>query len=130
MNSSTLIKIVFVFFLGLINPEFLFCQITNEVIRVEDDRLVIRIDKRNTEEYKNLMLYFGLNEDSLFTYSKIGNLAKEGWSLTRLEKNFAEISKPLNADVAKFDWGSQPIFFDNINPPGEPGYPGPVTFGF
>ena len=129
MNSSTLIKIVFVFFLGLINPEFLFCQITNEVIRVEDDRLVIRIDKWNTEEYKNLMLYFGLNEDSLFTYSKIGNLAKEGWSLTRLEKNFAEISKPLNADVAKFDWGSQPIFFDNINPPGEPGYPGPVTFG-
>ena len=71
MNSSTLIKIVFVFFLGLINPEFLFCQITNEVIRVEDDRLVIRIDKRNTEEYKNLMLYFGLNEDSLFTLSLI-----------------------------------------------------------
>jgi len=94
MNKSTLIKIVFVFTLGLINPEFLFCQTTNEVIRVEDDKLVIRIDKRNAEEYKNLMLYFGLNEDSLFVYSKIGNLAREGWVLTRLEKNLQKYPNP------------------------------------
>ena len=77
MNRSNLIKIIIVFILGLINPEILFCQITSEVIRVEDDKLVIRIDKRNEEEYKSLILYFGLNEDSLFNYSKIGPLAKE-----------------------------------------------------
>ena len=129
MKKLALIKILLLFILGLIGPANSYSQTGGDVIRVDDDKLVIRFDKRNGAEYENLLLYFGLDEDSLFLHNNIGNLSKEGWILLRVEKNFVEIAKPLNADMDKFNWGNQPIFFDNIIPPGEPGYPTPVAYG-
>ncbi len=120
---------ILIFILGLITPVSSFTQNAADVIRVEDDKLVIRLDKRNKEEYDNLILYFGLNEDSLFQFGNIGPLAKEGWTLIKLDNNIAEIAKSLSADSKKFNWGNQPIFFDELVPPGEPGYPGPVSYG-
>ncbi len=106
-----------------------FCQPVNGAIKVEGDYMIVRFDKRNTDEFKNLLLYFNLHEDSLFQFQNIGKLANEGWAIMHTEKNYIEIGRALNADVSKINWGSQPIFFDNVNPPGEPGYPGPVAYG-
>ena len=106
-------------------------QIAADVVHVENNMLVVTIDKRNTEEYKNLMLYFGLNEDSLFTYGNIGQmLLAEKWVLLHLDKHTAQIGKPLSADENKINWGTQPIFFDSsYTAAGMPGYPAPVPYG-
>ncbi|MFI5172841.1 MAG: glycogen-binding domain-containing protein [Chitinophagales bacterium] len=113
----------------IIQPVNTFTQNTGDVIHVENNQLIITLDKRNKDEYNNLLIYFGLNEDSLFQFGNIGALGKEGWTLIKVDKNTALIAKPLNADAQKFNWGNQPIFFDQVPPPGEPGYPGPVTYG-
>jgi hypothetical protein len=107
-----------------------FTQNSNEVINSEDGMLVITIDKRNTDEYKNLLFYFGLNEDSLFNYGNIGQLAKDGWVLYNRDSLSVLIAKPLNADAQKINWGNQPIFFDmQPTDAGMPGYPVPVAYG-
>jgi hypothetical protein len=103
-------------------------QKASEVIRFENNMMIIRFDKRNAEEYKELIRHFGLNEDSVWKYRNIGQLSKDGWQLVHLDKNVAEISKP--ADYMGPDNSGHPIYLkpdpNNIK---TPGYPGSVLFG-
>lgn len=107
-----------------------YAQHSADVVKVEDDMLLVTFDNRNTDEYKNLLMYFGLNEDSLFIYGNIGQLKQEGWQLLKLDKHVAIIGRSLTADAEKIKWGAQPLYFDDqINKEPMPGYPGPVNYG-
>ncbi|MBC8046443.1 MAG: hypothetical protein H7Y00_06585, partial [Fimbriimonadaceae bacterium] len=118
-----------IFFLIYFIQINIFAQAPPDVVQVEDGKVIIKIDKRNKKEYQNLLLYFGLNEDSLFNYGNIGLLAKEGWVLQRLDKHVAEIALTLSEDINTINWGNEPIFFD-MHPAGTPGYPVPVLYGY
>src|SRR4030095_1106116 len=87
----------------------LFCiaaraQKTNDVLRIEDGTMIIKLDKRNSDECSHLIKFFDLNEDSLWKYQNIGKLAKEGWTLKHIDKNVAEIAKPVEGSN-KIAWG-------------------------
>lgn len=101
-----------------------------DVVSVQGDMLVVTLDNRNEAECKNLLLYFGLNEDSLFNFGNIGQLKQDGWTLIKFDKHVAIIGRPLSADAEKIKWGAQPIYFDTQqNHENLPGYPGPVNYG-
>ena len=105
-------------------------QNSADVVRVEGNMLVVTLDNRNTEECKNLLLYFGLNEDSLFNFGNIGQLKNDGWELLKIDKHVAVIGRSLTADADKIKWGAQPLYFDEQTiAAGTPGYPGPVNYG-
>src|SRR4249920_85874 len=88
-----------------------------DIVRTENGMIIVRFDKKNPAEFKNLIQYFDMNEDSLFTYKNIGQqLTKDGWKLQHIDKNVAEISKPLGDDSKKIQWGKQPIFFEGKAP--------------
>jgi len=130
---KTTLKIFFVAaLLSFAATFFAFAQNAGDIVRQEDGKIIVKFDKRNQPQFKNLLQYFDLNEDSLFNYSNIGyQLKKDGWTLQHLDKNVAEISKPLSADSKNIDWGHQPIFTTGGTPPvpGSPGYPAPVKYG-
>jgi len=129
MRTTFTYRIIVIMLCWLFTSTSLEGQIAADVVRVENDSLMIRIDNRKGEEYKNLLFYFGLNEDSLFNYKNIGPLAKEGWALTHIDKHVAEIGKPISTD-SLINWGSQPVIFNgNIPLEGTPGYPAPVPYG-
>lgn len=99
------------------------------IVKVDDGKLTITINSRSIE-YQNLMLYFGLNEDSLFIYHNIGQLAKEGWVLESISKRKAIISKEIINEYPDIAWGNQPWFFNFEENNGQPpGYPGNVAYG-
>lgn len=106
-----------------------FAQITADVVHVEDNMLTVSIDRRNKDEYKHLLEYFGLQEDSLFLYANIGKLKAEGWVLISLTKNTATIGKLIQDDANKINWTTLPFFFDENTPSGSAGYPAPVPYG-
>ncbi len=131
MKITASIQMFLVLLLMICTGGFAFGQgHPGDVVQVKDNMLVITIDKKQGEAYKNLMLYFGLQEDSLFQYGNIGQLAKEGWTLTQRTKNKAVITRPLEEKNDRINWGNQPIFFDiPVVTSGSPGYPEPVDYG-
>jgi 1,4-alpha-glucan branching enzyme len=102
------------------------------LVREENGMVIVSFDRRNAQQFNDLMKYFDLNEDSLFNHASIGNLSKEGWKLYHLDKNVAEIAMPLAPDKKDINWGKQPIFLvtpDKPGLPGSPGYPVAVPYG-
>jgi len=99
------------------------------IVKVDDGKLIITINQKS-QEYTNLLMYFGLNEDSLFKYKNIGHLAQEGWTLERISKRKAIITKEIMNENTDIQWGNQPLFFNfNMNENEQPGYPGMVKYG-
>lgn len=130
MRKSYLIQWMFLMVMAVAGASKMHAQEVSDVVQVKDDMLVITLNKKHAEEFKNLILYFGLNADSLFEFGNIGSLAKDGWKLQELSKNKALIARPLNADADHINWGNQPIFFDTpFTENYSPGYPGPVAYG-
>ncbi len=118
---------MFFMLVNFLLPEIAYAQPT--IVKVDDGKLIITIDKRS-HEYTNLIMYFGLNEDSLFNYRNIGHLAQEGWQLESLSKKKAVITKEIMEENPDIQWGNQPLFFNfEENSSEQPGYPGNVAYG-
>ena len=110
-------------------PDSSSAQITGNAVRVEGNMVVVKI-KQRSPDYQKLMMYFGLDEDSLFIHHSLGQLSKEGWKIRKITKRKAIITKVVGDDYMEVQWGNQPIFFNlNVNENNTPGYPGPVSFG-
>ena len=110
-------------------PDSSSAQITGNAVRVEGNMVVVKI-KQRSPDYQKLMMYFGLDEDSLFIHHSLGQLSKEGWKIRKITKRKAIITKVVGDDNMEVQWGNQPIFFNlNVNENNTPGYPGPVSFG-
>lgn len=113
----------------LVFPEISVAQISGKAIRIEGNEVVVKI-KQKSADYENLMLYFGLNEDSLFHHQNIGKLKDEGWKIRKITKRKVILTKFIDDDNMNVQWGNQPIFFHFIqDAAGVPGYPGPVNYG-
>lgn len=116
-------------FMLMLLPGISKAQLNGSTIQVKGDMIIIRIDQRSSD-YDNVMSYFGLNEDSLFSNGSIGLMEKEGWQLLDLTKRTAKIGRLITAADADIYWGNQPLM---INFPGNdnvmPGYPGDVAYG-
>lgn len=120
--------IVAVLFLSLLHPTSANAQ-KNESLRIENGMMIIRFDKQATENLQKLLSYFGLKEDSLWNFKNLGQLSKDGWSISHADKNIVEISKPVDKGNS-INWGQQPIYIDHPKAiAGTPGYPAPVEFG-
>jgi hypothetical protein len=114
---------------SLVLPKVSDAQLYGQAIKVKDGYMMVKI-KQKRYDYQHLMSYFGLNEDSLFTYQNLGKLADEGWKIKSISKRKAIIYKPIGDDNMNVQWGNEPIFFNfDMESSGTPGYPGYVTFG-
>ncbi len=107
----------------------LHAQVKGSTIQVQGDQVVIRIDQRSSD-YKVVMGYFGLDEDSLFNHGEIGTiLESEGWVLIDLHKRTAKIARRIQPTDGDIYWGSQALVFDMTGNVLTPGYPGNVAYG-
>ncbi|MBK7442992.1 MAG: glycogen-binding domain-containing protein [Chitinophagales bacterium] len=120
---------IFLLLLTVALPELSHAQLSGSAVRVTDGMVQVKI-KQKRADYDHLMQYFGLNEDSLFTYHNLGKLADEGWKIKSITKRKAIIYKSVSDDNIDFQWGNMPLFF-NFEGEGSstPGYPGPVSYG-
>ncbi|HNO29334.1 MAG TPA: glycogen-binding domain-containing protein [Chitinophagales bacterium] len=127
MMNHNLSRILF--FLMLLFPTVSNAQFAGSTVQVKGDMIIIRIDQKNND-YNNVMLYFGLNEDSLFEYGNIGPLAAQGWELLDLTKRTAKIGRLITSSSSDIYWGNQPfvINFPDVSNT-MPGYPGDVVYG-
>src|SRR6476659_4942602 len=99
----------------------------NDALRIEIGNMIIRFDKRTGDEYKKLLKYFNLSEDSVWNNKNIGELAKDGWKVLHMDKYVVEITKPV--DTGKDFKGGMPIYTPKHDIKSMPGYPGPVEYG-
>lgn len=111
-------------------------QLYKNVFTHTDSMTYIHLDKSRKKEYKNLLLYFKIQDDSLFNYDNIGQTLKnDGWYLIKKEKKKVLIGKPNVGDFSNFDWLGGPVFINNIDKkmaygqPGTPGFPTAVKYG-
>lgn len=119
-------------FLLLTGINWAWAQKSGNLVREENGMTIVTFDRRNQAQFKEMLKYFGLNEDSLFNHANIGSLSGDGWKLYHLDKNVAEIAIPMNPEKKGVEWGKSPIILDSPNVPGmpgTPGYPGPVSYG-
>src|SRR5205814_941319 len=115
--------------MSIMIPVLSFAQRSGDIIQMEGDNMVIKLDRKDQPQCSELIKYFGLNEDSLFNHKSIGALAKDGWKLKSVDKNVALIEKKIDAPAAGIR-GGQPIYFEGgSHIPGTPGYPSAVKFG-
>lgn len=124
MMKGLLIPVVL---LLILTPFYAASQNTGDIVRIENGMLIIRFDKRQGEECKKQLQYFGLKEDSVWNYKNIGALSQDGWTLTHIDKNIAEISKAADK-TGNINW-AQPLYLKSVPRANTPGYPGPVSYG-
>ncbi|MBK8682476.1 MAG: glycogen-binding domain-containing protein [Bacteroidetes bacterium] len=113
-----------------------YAQLYKNVFTHTDSMTYIHLDKSRKKEYKNLLLYFNMHDDSLFNYDNIGQTLKnDGWLLVKKEKKKVLIGKSTSGNISDFDWLGSPVFINNADQqmaygqPGTPGFPAAVNYG-